>query len=63
MSLAFTDEALRVFYRGTVEDENHANVTSFVPAVLESFLGHSIQQVCCGGQHAALLTTAGHIYT
>ncbi|EWM20781.1 regulator of chromosome condensation -like protein [Nannochloropsis gaditana] len=27
------------------------------------FMQHSVTQVCCGGQHAAILTESGHVYT
>jgi len=57
-----------VLIMGTVEDENHGLGNQppnhgYLPVVLESFLGHTIRQVCCGGQHAAILTAAGQIYT
>lgn len=57
------DPATLVYVMGTVEDDSGPHVASFAPLVLDSFLGYSIAQVCCGGQHAAILTTSGHIYT
>lgn len=57
------DPATLVYVMGTVEDDSGPHVASFTPLVLESFLGYAIEQVCCGGQHAAILTASGHIYT
>ncbi len=30
---------------GTVEDDSHGHVVSFLPLVLDSFLGYAIEQV------------------
>lgn len=55
-----------LFVMGTVEDDSHRQqqqVMSYLPLPLETFLGVSIAQICCGGQHAALLTASGLVYT
>ncbi|KAM3567463.1 hypothetical protein VYU27_010391, partial [Nannochloropsis oceanica] len=57
------DPATLVYVMGTVEDDAHGPRSTFSPYVLRSFLGYAIKQVCCGGQHAAVLTLSGHIYT
>ena len=33
------------------------------PALVEGLLGVAVAAVCCGGQHAAVLTAAGEVYT
>ena len=38
-------------------------VASELWAMSQLFMQHSVTQVCCGGQHAAILTESGHVYT
>jgi len=37
--------ATLVYVMGTVEDDSHGHVVSFLPLVLDSFLGYAIEQV------------------
>lgn len=46
---------------GTVED--NPNTIVLKPTLIGGLLGLSISQICCGGQHAAVLTHQGIIHT
>ncbi|CAM9947720.1 unnamed protein product [Ectocarpus sp. 13 AM-2016] len=55
---------------GVVDDGPHHEVgeggegwSDVSPLVVQGLLGLSVQQVCCGGQHAAVLTDCGEIFT
>ena len=46
---------------GTVDDD--ANGGDASPQLVEGLLGLPVASVCCGGQHAAVLTRDGDVYT
>jgi E3 ubiquitin-protein ligase HERC2 len=50
-----------VYEMGTVEDSSHKIVMK--PTIVGGLLGLSISQICCGGQHAAVLTQEGIVHT
>jgi len=55
------DPARVVYAMGTVEDDANLMVTT--PTLVNGLLGLPISQICCGGQHAAILTAFGEVYT
>uniref|UniRef100_A0A7S2HV15 RCC1-like domain-containing protein n=1 Tax=Octactis speculum TaxID=3111310 RepID=A0A7S2HV15_9STRA len=55
------DPARVVYVMGTVEDDTSMVVAR--PTMVQGLLGLSIAQICCGGQHAAVLTSFGEVYT
>jgi len=55
------DPCTIVFATGVVDDDQSIVIDS--PQVVEGLLGIPIKQVCCGGQHAAVLTATGSIFT
>ena len=55
------DPARVVYAMGTVEDDANMMVTT--PTLVNGLLGLPISQICCGGQHAAILTAFGEVYT
>jgi hypothetical protein len=58
---ALCDPVTVVFEMGTVEDSPARIVP--VPTVVAGLLGVSVRQICCGGQHAAVLSAEGQVYT
>ncbi|CAN0491366.1 unnamed protein product, partial [Ectocarpus sp. 12 AP-2014] len=67
---ALADPRRVVFAMGVVDDGPHHEVgeggegwSDVSPVVVQGLLGLSVQQVCCGGQHAAVLTDCGEIFT
>ena len=55
------DPAKVVYVLGTVEDDPHTVIHT--PTLVEGLLGLAISQICCGGQHAAVLTRWGEVLT
>eukprot|EP00903_Cladosiphon_okamuranus_P005550 g5526.t1 len=69
---ALADPRRVVFALGVVDDGPHMEGDGggggegwpyASPVVVQGLLGLSVQQVCCGGQHAAVLTDCGEIFT
>eukprot|EP00611_Tribonema_gayanum_P013137 TRINITY_DN2393_c1_g1_i2.p1 TRINITY_DN2393_c1_g1~~TRINITY_DN2393_c1_g1_i2.p1 ORF type:complete len:688 (-),score=224.31 TRINITY_DN2393_c1_g1_i2:641-2704(-) len=58
---AVSDPGRLVYVMGVVGDDPHA--VQSTPIVVTGLLGLKVSQVCCGGQHAAVLTESGDIYT
>ena len=58
---ALCDPVTVVYEMGTVED----NVSGVVkrPQLVKGLLGLPVKQICCGGQHAAVLTAFGTVLT
>ncbi|KAH8080343.1 hypothetical protein JL720_9036 [Aureococcus anophagefferens] len=75
--VALSDPARVVYAMGTVDDDaqggeprgstRRRRITLVpgepAPALVEGLLGVAVAAVCCGGQHAAVLTAAGEVYT
>ena len=59
--VALSDPARVVYAMGTVDDDAQGGEPA--PALVEGLLGVAVAAVCCGGQHAAVLTAAGEVYT
>mmetsp|Transcript_10531 Transcript_10531/g.13670 ORF Transcript_10531/g.13670 Transcript_10531/m.13670 type:complete len:670 (-) Transcript_10531:485-2494(-) len=59
--LNLCDPGTIVYEMGVVDDDQSTTIE--VPKVVEALLGIPIKQVCCGGQHAAVLTGTGEVYT
>ena len=59
--VALSDPARVVYAMGTVDDD--ANGGDASPQLVEGLLGLPVASVCCGGQHAAVLTRDGDVYT
>jgi alpha-tubulin suppressor-like RCC1 family protein len=59
---AAVDPGTIVYCAGTVSD-NGGEGARQLPSIMEPLLGLKVVQVCCGGQHAAVLTAEGHIMT
>jgi len=55
------DPGTVVLCTGIVDDSNERSVAH--PQIITSLLGLNIIQVACGGQHAAVLTSQGQVYT
>lgn len=55
------DPGTVVLCAGVVDDSSERSVP--VPIIIPSLLGYKIIQVACGGQHAAVLTSTGHVMT
>eukprot|EP00904_Undaria_pinnatifida_P009747 jgi/Undpi1/5902/HiC_scaffold_2.g01176.m1 len=67
---ALADPRRVVFSMGVVDDgppheggDGVDGMQDVSPVVVQGLLGLSVQQVCCGGQHAAVLTDCGEIFT
>jgi len=58
---ATCDPVTVVYEMGTVEDNSATAVLR--PTLVQGLLGLSIRQICCGGQHAAVLVASGEVYT
>ena len=59
--VALSDPARVVYAMGTVDDDAQGGEPA--PTLVEGLLGLAVASVCCGGQHAAVLTRAGEGYT
>ena len=55
------DPGTVVLCTGVVDDTTERN--SPEPYVIHSLLGLRVVQVACGGQHAAVLSSQGHVFT
>jgi hypothetical protein len=58
---ALCDPVTVVFEMGTVDDTTACIVST--PALVGGLLGVSVKQICCGGQHAAVLSAEGKVFT
>eukprot|EP00629_Pelagomonadales_sp_RCC1024_P015030 CAMPEP_0119261496 /NCGR_PEP_ID=MMETSP1329-20130426/1542_1 /TAXON_ID=114041 /ORGANISM="Genus nov. species nov., Strain RCC1024" /LENGTH=670 /DNA_ID=CAMNT_0007261061 /DNA_START=319 /DNA_END=2327 /DNA_ORIENTATION=+ len=59
--VALSDPARVVYAMGTVDDDAQGGEPQ--PTLVEGLLGLPVASVCCGGQHAAVLTRGGEVYT
>ena len=59
--VALSDPARVVYAMGTVDDDAQGGEPT--PSLVEGLLGLAVASVCCGGQHAAVLTASGEVYT
>ena len=50
-----------IYLTGVIDDSSEEQVV--IPTIVRSLLGHHIIQISCGGQHAAILTNIGEIYS
>ena len=57
------DPATVVYEMGSVDDSPDRERVVAAPALVRGLLGLSVRHVCCGGQHAAVLTSEGEIHT
>lgn len=55
------DPVTVVFEMGTVDDTTACVVST--PSLVGGLLGVSVKQICCGGQHAAVLSAEGKVFT
>ena len=59
--MALCDPVTVVYEMGTVEDKDSGVVDR--PQLVWGLLGLPVKQICCGGQHAAVLTAFGTVLT